>query len=146
MRILDTIRYFLPGAWQLAFDADGILLKPEGPSSCPANPPLSCALLDPQSVDTCCLNYPGGQILQTQFWNSDSTKGPPGYLGPKDSWTIHGLWSVACPPMAKLTNSGLIIVMGVLILYAIVLGVATVVAATTSANRCLAIQIMQMYR
>lgn len=36
--------------------------------------------------DTCCFNYPGGQMLQTQFWDADPA------IGPKDSWTIHGLW------------------------------------------------------
>lgn len=36
--------------------------------------------------DTCCFNYPGGQMLQTQFWDADPA------IGPADSWTIHGLW------------------------------------------------------
>lgn len=36
--------------------------------------------------DTCCFAYPGGQILQTQFWDADPA------VGPDDSWTIHGLW------------------------------------------------------
>lgn len=36
--------------------------------------------------DTCCFNYPGGQVLQTQFWDADPA------VGPEDSWTIHGLW------------------------------------------------------
>lgn len=36
--------------------------------------------------DTCCYNYPGGMILQTQFWDADPA------VGPDDSWTIHGLW------------------------------------------------------
>jgi ribonuclease T2 len=31
-------------------------------------------------------NAPGGQILQTQFWDTN----PP--TGPDDSWTLHGLW------------------------------------------------------
>ncbi|KAJ6166630.1 hypothetical protein N7470_002077 [Penicillium chermesinum] len=40
--------------------------------------------------DTCCFNYPGGQMLQTQFWDVDPS------LGPDDSWTIHGLWPDHC--------------------------------------------------
>lgn len=36
--------------------------------------------------NTCCFNYPGGQMLQTQFWDADPA------VGPDDSWTIHGLW------------------------------------------------------
>lgn len=34
----------------------------------------------------CCFNAPGGQLLQTQFWDTS----PP--TGPSDSWTLHGLW------------------------------------------------------
>ncbi|KAJ5594817.1 uncharacterized protein N7459_001025 [Penicillium hispanicum] len=40
--------------------------------------------------DTCCFNYPGGQMLQTQFWDVDPA------VGPDDSWTIHGLWPDHC--------------------------------------------------
>lgn len=36
----------------------------------------------------CCFNAPGGQLLQTQFWDTN----PP--TGPNDSWTVHGLWWV----------------------------------------------------
>ncbi len=35
---------------------------------------------------TCCFNYPGGALLQTQFWDTNPS------TGPSDSWTIHGLW------------------------------------------------------
>lgn len=51
------------------------------------NAQLSCH--NTTAVDTCCLNYPGGLMLQTQFWDAN----PP--VGPSDSWTIHGLWSVS---------------------------------------------------
>ena len=34
----------------------------------------------------CCFNAPGGQLLQTQFWDASPA------TGPDDSWTIHGLW------------------------------------------------------
>ena len=60
------------------------------PASCP-NAGLSCQA-GANITDTCCMNYPGGQFSLTQFWNSDASKGPPGYLGPAESWTIHGLW------------------------------------------------------
>lgn len=52
-----------------------------------SNPGLSCHNTAPVQ-DTCCFNYPGGLLLQTQFWDTN----PP--TGPVDSWTIHGLWSV----------------------------------------------------
>ncbi|OAX83164.1 hypothetical protein ACJ72_02488 [Emergomyces africanus] len=56
--------------------------------SCP-NPQVSCKI-EFKSQDTCCFNYPGGLLLQTQFWDTD----PP--TGPEDSWTIHGLWPDHC--------------------------------------------------
>jgi ribonuclease T2 len=63
------------------------------PIACPIDPPLSCsARNDLTSYDSCCYASPGGQFAQTQFWNSDSRKGRPGYVGPENSWTIHGLW------------------------------------------------------
>lgn len=41
-------------------------------------------------VNTCCSEYPGGLVLQTQFWGTGLG------AGPKDSWTIHGLWPDFC--------------------------------------------------
>jgi ribonuclease T2 len=61
------------------------------PKTCP-NAGLSCS--SAAIFDTCCINAPGGQFAQTQFWNSDASAGPPGYLGPNNTWTIHGLWYV----------------------------------------------------
>lgn len=56
-----------------------------GPSQACPNPQLSCH--NNTAVENlCCFNYPGGQMLQTQFWDAD----PP--TGPSDSWTLHGLW------------------------------------------------------
>ena len=63
--------------------------------SCP-NPSLSCQNGGGSVSDTCCTNYPGGQFALTQFWNSDPHAGPPGYLGPNNTWTIHGLWPDHC--------------------------------------------------
>ncbi len=58
------------------------------PASCP-NPALSCSPA-PADVDTCCFNTPGGQLLLTQFWDTN----PP--TGPSNSWTVHGLWPDHC--------------------------------------------------
>ncbi|KAJ5490776.1 Ribonuclease T2 [Penicillium diatomitis] len=41
-------------------------------------------------VPSCCFNYPGGALLQTQFWDTNPS------TGPSDSWTIHGLWPDNC--------------------------------------------------
>ncbi|GAB1208615.1 hypothetical protein APSETT445_007366 [Aspergillus pseudonomiae] len=57
--------------------------------SCPKDTPFSCQN-STAVADSCCLNSPGGALLQTQFWDTD----PP--AGPSDSWTIHGLWPDNC--------------------------------------------------
>jgi ribonuclease T2 len=54
--------------------------------TCP-NAQLSCHN-STAVADLCCFNAPGGQILQTQFWDTAPA------TGPNDSWTIHGLWYV----------------------------------------------------
>ena len=53
------------------------------------NPQVSCQN-ETAIADTCCFNAPGGQLLQTQFWDYN----PP--TGPTDSWTVHGLWPDHC--------------------------------------------------
>ena len=54
------------------------------PQSC-SNPQLSCH--NTTIVENlCCFNAPGGQLLQTQFWDTAPA------TGPDDSWTLHGLW------------------------------------------------------
>ncbi|KAI0876263.1 ribonuclease t2 [Hypoxylon argillaceum] len=58
-------------------------------SSCSADLPLSCSNTTAVQ-DLCCFNYPGGDILLTQFWDTDPS------TGPSDSWTIHGLWPDNC--------------------------------------------------
>ncbi|KAK7217691.1 hypothetical protein V2G26_005694 [Clonostachys chloroleuca] len=58
-----------------------------GSVSCPADVPVSCQAT---YTDTCCFNSPGGQILLTQFWDTNPS------TGPIDSWTIHGLWPDNC--------------------------------------------------
>ncbi|KAH7101326.1 ribonuclease T2 [Auriculariales sp. MPI-PUGE-AT-0066] len=39
---------------------------------------------------TCCLEAPGGLLVQTQFWDAKPA------TGPSDSWTVHGLWPDHC--------------------------------------------------
>jgi ribonuclease T2 len=51
------------------------------------NPQLSCHNTT-AVTDLCCFNAPGGQLLQTQFWDTAPV------TGPVDSWTLHGLWYV----------------------------------------------------
>ncbi|KAH3688795.1 hypothetical protein WICPIJ_000239 [Wickerhamomyces pijperi] len=62
--------------------------------SCPRTPQLSCSVKNPSDLsggqDLCCFEYPGGLVLQTQFWNYDPA------LGGDDQWTIHGLWPDNC--------------------------------------------------
>ncbi|OJJ51599.1 hypothetical protein ASPZODRAFT_127698 [Penicilliopsis zonata CBS 506.65] len=62
--------------------------SPHGYSAC-NRADLSCQTkYDGQNL--CCFNYPGGQMLLTQFWDADPA------IGPDDSWTIHGLWPDHC--------------------------------------------------
>ncbi|PSR90324.1 ribonuclease T2-like protein [Coniella lustricola] len=42
------------------------------------------------AASTCCVNRPGGQLLQVQFWDTDPVEGPA------NSWGIHGLWPDEC--------------------------------------------------
>lgn len=58
------------------------------PKACPitASSPVSCQ--SSGTAASCCFESPGGQLLQTQFWDTDPA------TGPTTSWTIHGLWYV----------------------------------------------------
>ena len=58
------------------------------PPSCPANSALSCSNTT-NTPGTCCFES-GGQVLQTQFWDTNPA------TGPANSWTIHGLWPDFC--------------------------------------------------
>ncbi len=69
---------------QVALLAQGTAVEGGSPAVC-SNPQQSCHNTTVVS-DTCCFNAPGGQFVQTQFWDySPST-------GPSNSWTVHGLW------------------------------------------------------
>ncbi|KAI0154938.1 ribonuclease t2 [Xylariaceae sp. FL1272] len=57
--------------------------------TCPNDLPLSCQNTT-AVADTCCFNAPGGDLLLTQFWDTDPS------TGPSDSWTVHGLWPDNC--------------------------------------------------
>ncbi|KEP55618.1 ribonuclease T2 [Rhizoctonia solani 123E] len=58
-------------------------------TSCSTTGVASCTNTTAQS-NLCCFEYPGGQLLQTQFWDFNPS------TGPSDSWTIHGLWPDHC--------------------------------------------------
>ncbi|KZT02477.1 ribonuclease T2 [Laetiporus sulphureus 93-53] len=65
-------------------------------SSC-VNEPLFYSCENTSVVmNTCCSPSPGGQVLQTQFWDTYTGLESEGQLLPKDSWTIHGLWPDNC--------------------------------------------------
>ncbi|TAQ89577.1 hypothetical protein B7494_g2080 [Chlorociboria aeruginascens] len=61
-----------------------------------AGTPTSCSSTQLSCHNTtvvtnlCCFNAPGGQLLQTQFWDTSPS------TGPSNSWTIHGLWPDNC--------------------------------------------------
>ncbi|KAK4864021.1 hypothetical protein LT330_010231 [Penicillium expansum] len=56
--------------------------------TCASSTAFSC--VSSSTEPTCCFNYPGGALLQTQFWDTSPS------TGPDDSWTIHGLWPDNC--------------------------------------------------
>ncbi|CAE6404328.1 unnamed protein product [Rhizoctonia solani] len=58
-------------------------------AKCGKSAAISCRNTTIQE-DLCCFNAPGGQFLLTQFWDFSPA------AGPKDSWTIHGLWPDHC--------------------------------------------------
>ncbi|MCJ1372975.1 ribonuclease T2-like [Loxospora ochrophaea] len=75
-------------AANVALISSGNGVSAGAPATC-KNPQLSCHNTS-AVADTCCFNAPGGQLLQTQFWDTDPS------TGPTDSWTIHGLWPDLC--------------------------------------------------
>lgn len=56
--------------------------------------PLSCTNTT-VVPNLCCFNYPGGELLQTQFWDTDPATGPANH------WTVHGLWYALYIPGAE---------------------------------------------
>jgi ribonuclease T2 len=83
MPSLKTLSKIALGGAQVILGHGGRVLG-DFTQSCP-NAQLSCH--NSTAVENlCCFNAPGGQILQTQFWDTSPA------TGPEDSWTIHGLW------------------------------------------------------
>ncbi|KAJ5333076.1 Ribonuclease T2 [Penicillium brevicompactum] len=73
----------------LALAAMGLLTGASASlEACSSNSGYSCA--SSSTTPTCCFNYPGGALLQTQFWDTSPS------TGPSTSWTIHGLWPDNC--------------------------------------------------
>ncbi|KAF2758254.1 ribonuclease M [Pseudovirgaria hyperparasitica] len=84
---LKTISKFALGSVQVLLGSGATVLGGT-PATC-SNSQLSCHNTT-AVANTCCFNAPGGQLLQTQFWDTN----PP--TGPSDAWTIHGLWPDNC--------------------------------------------------
>ena len=81
---LRSIARFALGSAQVALLPSNNAVSGFQTASCP-NAQLSCHNTTAVS-DLCCFNAPGGQLLQTQFWDTNPV------AGPTNSWTIHGLW------------------------------------------------------
>lgn len=58
----------------LAFGKGGGLTTTLGTSATCTNPQTSCQNTT-VVADLCCFNAPGGQLLQTQFWDTDPSTG-----------------------------------------------------------------------
>lgn len=78
-----------PGMAQLEYIRDLSSETTFDNSKCPSSIPLSCSN-DTVVKDSCCFEYPGGVLLQTQFWDYSPS------IGPNDSFTAHGLWPDNC--------------------------------------------------
>ncbi|KAI0257090.1 ribonuclease T2-like protein [Lactifluus subvellereus] len=72
-----------------AVSAHGLGSRNQLSSGCDTSGPVSCSI-DPPPSDSCCYESPEGLLLQTQFWETHPS------TGPRDSWTIHGLWADYC--------------------------------------------------
>lgn len=57
------------------------------PASCPSDIPLSCH--NETVVDNTCCFIPAGQLLQTQFWDTQPVTGPSGNLLPCPFRSLH---------------------------------------------------------
>ncbi|OTB02046.1 hypothetical protein M426DRAFT_322993 [Hypoxylon sp. CI-4A] len=84
---MATNRMFTAGSLTVLGLAQSVLGG--APKQCTSTTELSCHN-STTVADLCCFNYPGGSLLQTQFWDTDPV------VGPDDSWTIHGLWPDHC--------------------------------------------------
>ncbi|GMG21041.1 unnamed protein product [Ambrosiozyma monospora] len=91
----STSAIHLPESWtnqlpdSFSLKANDNELKPFEYHQCPVDMPLSCTN-NTEIGDSCCFEYPGGVLLQTQFWDYY----PP--VGPDDMFTLHGLWPDLC--------------------------------------------------
>lgn len=81
--------WVIPSQFKLETFMDTTPAVPFEIKECPLNLPFSCTN-QTQIEDTCCFEYPGGVLLQTQFWDYY----PP--VGPDDMFTLHGLWPDRC--------------------------------------------------
>lgn len=90
---LRTVSKLALGGAQVLLGS-GAAVRGGDPKTC-SNPQLSCQNTTVVQ-DLCCFNAPGGQLLLTQFWDTNPV------TGPVDSWTIHGLWYV-CAFFARLS-------------------------------------------
>ena len=94
--LADTMPYTMPSLRSIAnlaftFAGSAFLAPPDNVvraghfDVCPSPGQLSCHNTT-VVANTCCFVAPGGQLLQTQFWDTDPA------TGPTTSWTVHGLW------------------------------------------------------
>ena len=81
---LRSVAKFALGSAQVVLIQHESFVRGGAPLSC-SNTQLSCHNTT-AVADTCCFNSPGGQLLQTQFWDTSPSTGPTNH------WTVHGLW------------------------------------------------------
>jgi ribonuclease T2 len=92
LAILANVAVAVVSAQQepVVFNTSGLFSSTQVPSNCGTSGPPSCSIDSPPEDELCCYEYPGGLLLQTQFWDTHPA------TGPDNSWTIHGLWPDNC--------------------------------------------------
>ncbi|KAI0296141.1 ribonuclease T2-like protein [Russula brevipes] len=86
LAILANVAVAVVSAQQepVVFNTSSLFSSTQIPSDCGISGPPSCSISSPPEDELCCYEYPGGLLLQTQFWDTHPS------TGPDDSWTIHG--------------------------------------------------------
>ncbi|KAJ5087649.1 hypothetical protein N7456_011265 [Penicillium angulare] len=84
------MHFYTPKSVLVALAAVNTIGAYAGLTTCSSSSEVLSCHNTTEASDLCCFNYPGGSLLQVQFWDTDPS------IGPSDSWTIHGLWPDYC--------------------------------------------------
>ncbi|KAJ6575435.1 ribonuclease T2-like protein [Mycena capillaripes] len=89
LTILGLVGSSLASPFFSPWNSEELFKRAVTSSGCSTTGTASCGNSSAVS-NLCCFEAPGGQLLQTQFWDTSPS------TGPSNSWTIHGLWPDHC--------------------------------------------------